>query len=143
VKIILGGRVVDNDGAINFTGIMRDGVDFLIKLRDVGAIDVLELWSPQDNAAYAGNNHIFYPLPNWGVQYMIKANDPNGQGRWGLMAPPGGAFSWGGTVQGIYKGSKHKAETWEYIKWFSFTQEGTDVVKKGTDYFTPVKAFIG
>jgi multiple sugar transport system substrate-binding protein len=134
-------RVVDTDGAINFTGIMRDGVDFLIKLRDAGAIDVLEQWSPQDNAAYAGNNHIFYPLPNWGVQFMIKAFDPNGQGRWGLMTPPGGAFSWGGTVQGIYKGSKHKTEAWEYLKWFSFSQEGTDVVKKGTDYFTPVKSF--
>jgi multiple sugar transport system substrate-binding protein len=72
---------------------------------------------------------------------MIKANDPNGQGRWGLMTPPPGAFSWGGTVQGIYKGSKYKAQAWEYINWFSFTREGTEVVKKGTDYFTPVKSF--
>jgi multiple sugar transport system substrate-binding protein len=134
-------KLVDSDGSINFTGHMRTALDFLIKLRNAGAIDVLESWSPQDNASYAGDNHIFYTLPNWGVQYMIKANDPNGQGRWGLMTPPTGAFSWGGTVQGIYKGSKHKAEVWEYLKWFSFTKEGTDVVKKGTDYFTPVKEF--
>jgi multiple sugar transport system substrate-binding protein len=57
------------------------------------------------------------------------------------MVPPTGAFNWGGTVQGIYKGSKNKAEVWEYLKWFSFTKEGVDVVKKGTDYFTPVKSF--
>jgi multiple sugar transport system substrate-binding protein len=134
-------KLVDADGSINFSGKVRMGLDFLIKMRDAGAIDVLEAWSPQDNASYAGDNHIFYIVPNWGVQYMIKTNDPNGAGRWGLMLPPGGAFSWGGTVQGIYKDSKHKAEVWEYLKWFSFTQEGIDVVKKGTDYFTPVKEF--
>jgi multiple sugar transport system substrate-binding protein len=133
--------LVDSDGSVNFTGKMRTGLDFLIKMRNAGAIDGLESWSPQDNASYAGDNHIFYSVPNWGVQFMIKANDPNGQGRWGLMTPPTGAFSWGGTVQGIYKGSKHKAEVWEYLKWFSFTKEGTDVVKKGTDYFTPIKEF--
>jgi multiple sugar transport system substrate-binding protein len=134
-------KLVDTDGSINFSGKMRMGLDFLIKLRDVGAIDVLDAWSPQDNASYAGDNHIFYVLPNWGVQYMIKTNDPNGAGRWGLILPPGGAFSWGGTVQGIYKDSKHKAEVWEYLNWFSFTKEGTEVVKRGTDYFTPVKEF--
>jgi multiple sugar transport system substrate-binding protein len=134
-------KLVGDDGSINFSGKMRMGLDFLIKLRDAGAIDVLDAWSPQDNASYAGDNHIFYVLPNWGVQYMIKANDPNGAGRWGLMLPPGGAFSWGGTVQGIYKDSRHKNEVWEYLNWFSFTKEGTEVVKRGTDYFTPVKEF--
>jgi multiple sugar transport system substrate-binding protein len=72
---------------------------------------------------------------------MIKANDPNGQGRWGLCVPSTSPYSWGGTVQGIYKGSQHKAEAWEYLKWFSFTKEGTDIVKKGTDYFSPVESF--
>lgn len=134
-------KVIDTDGAINFTGTMRDALDFLIKLRNVNAVDVLEVWSPQDNAAFAADNHIFYTIPNWGIQFMIKAFDPNGQGRWGLMIPPTGGYSWGGTVQGIYKGSKHKAEAWEYIKWFSFTKEGTEVVKRGTDYFTPVREF--
>jgi multiple sugar transport system substrate-binding protein len=134
-------KLVENDGSVNFTGKMRAAIDFLIKMRNAGAIDVLESWSPQDNASYAGNSHIFYTVPNWGIQYMIKANDPNGQGRWGLMIPPSGAFSWGGTVQGIYKGSKHKEAVWEYLRWFSFTKEGTEVVKKGTDYFTPVKEF--
>jgi multiple sugar transport system substrate-binding protein len=134
-------KLVDDDGSINFSDKMRRGLDFLIKLRDVNAVDVLEAWSPQDNASYTADNHIFYALPNWGVQYMIKTNDPNGAGRWGLMLPPGGAFSWGGTVQGIYKDSKHKDAVWEYLKWFSFTKEGTEVVKRGTDYFTPVKEF--
>jgi multiple sugar transport system substrate-binding protein len=134
-------KLVDGDGSINFSGKIHMGLDFLIKMRDAGAIDVLDAWSPQDNASYAGDNHIFCILPNWGVQFMIKTNDPNGTGRWGLMLPPGGAFSWGGTVQGIYKDSKHKNEVWEYLKWFSFTKEGTEVVKRGTDYFTPVKEF--
>jgi multiple sugar transport system substrate-binding protein len=134
-------KLVDSDGSINFTGRMRTAIDFLIKLRNAGAVDVLESWSPQDGASYAGDNHIFYPMPNWGITNLIKLNDPNGQGRWGLMIPPTGGFSWGGTVQGIYKGSKHKAETWEYLKWYSFTREGTYVVKNSVAYFTPVKEF--
>ena len=134
-------KLVEADGSINFTAKMGTGIDFLIKLRNAGAVDALLEWSPQESASYTADRHIFYPLPNWGVQYMIKANDPNGQGRWGLCKPSTGPFSWGGTVQGIYKGSKHKAEAWEYIKWFSFTKEGVDVVKKGTDYFSPVKSF--
>jgi multiple sugar transport system substrate-binding protein len=134
-------KLVDSDGSVNYSGKMRTGIDFLIKLRDAGAVDVLDMWSPQESASFAGDNHIFYPLPNWGIQYRIKSNDPDGQGRWGLMVPPTGPFSWGGTVQGVYKDSKRKAEVWEYIKWFSFTKEGVDVVKKGTDYFTPVKQF--
>jgi multiple sugar transport system substrate-binding protein len=134
-------KLVDSDGSVNYTGKMRAGLDFLIKLRDTDAIDVLDMWSPQESASFVGDNHIFYPLPNWGIQYRIKSNDPDGQGRWGLMVPPTGPFNWGGTAQGVYKGSKHKAEVWEYIKWFSFTKEGVDVVKKGTDYFTPVKQF--
>jgi multiple sugar transport system substrate-binding protein len=134
-------KLVDSGGSVNYTGKMREGIDFLVKLRDAGAVDALDMWSPQESASFSGDNHIFYTLPNWGVQYRIKANDPNGQGRWGLMVPPTGPFNWGGTVQGIYKNSKHKAEVWEYIKWFSFSKEGVDVVKKGTDYFTPVKQF--
>ena len=134
-------RLVDANGTINFTGVMSNPLDFLIKLRDANAVDVFGIWSPQNSATYAADNHIFYPTPNWGIQFMIKANDPNGQGRWGLMLPPGGGYSWGGTVQGIYKGSRHKAEVWEYLRWFSFTREGVEVVKRGTDYFTPVREF--
>jgi multiple sugar transport system substrate-binding protein len=134
-------KLVNPDGSINYTGKARDSLDFLIKLRNAGAVDAINMWSPQENASFAGDNHIFYPLPNWGIQFRIKTNDPNGSGRWGVMIPPTGGFSWGGTVQGIYKNSKHKAEAWEYLKWFSFSKEGTEVVKKGTDYFTPVKEF--
>ena len=134
------GRVVDNDGAINLTRTLSRGLEFIIKLKDVGAIDALIADTPQEIASYAQDNHIFYPMANWTPQYIIKPADPNGQGRWGVMIPPGGAFSWGGTTQGIYKGSKCKAEAWEFIKWCSFTQEGVNALKS-INSFTPVKAF--
>ena len=133
--------IVDSDGAINFTGIMRDGIDLLIRMRNANAVDVFEAWSPQDNTSFAGDNHIFYLLPNWGPAFMFKPFDPDGQGRWGVMIPPTGAFSWGGTAQGIYKDSKHKAEAWEYLYWFSFSEEGTALLKRENDYYTPVKRF--
>jgi multiple sugar transport system substrate-binding protein len=139
IQLATPGKLVDNDGSINYTGKMRTAIDFLIKMRNAGAIDVLT--GPQESASYSADNHIFYPMPNWGITYWLKANDPNGQGRWGLMIPATGPFSWGGTVQGIYKGSKHKAEVWEYIKWFSMSKDGTDTAKKGFDFFTPVKSF--
>lgn len=134
-------KLVDNDGSINFTGKIRDGIDFLIKLRDVNAVDALELWSPQDDASYAANNHIFYNMPPWGIQDLIKANNPNGQGRWGLMIPPTGPHSWGGTVWSIYKGSKHKAEAWEYLKRLFLTREGAELCKRTYNFITSVKEF--
>lgn len=134
------GNIVDSDGVLNVTRTVRDGLDFIIKLRNAGAIDSLIEDTPQEISSYAQNSHIFHLMANWVPEYVIKPADPNGQGRWGVMIPPGGAFYWSGTSQGIYKGSKCKAEAWEFIKWCSFTQEGVNALKS-IHFFTTVKEF--
>lgn len=134
-------KVVNDDGEVIFTEKYKEVLKNLCELRDVGGIDVIQQWTPQDNAAYADSNHIFYPAANWSAEFSIKPNDPDGSGNWGLMTPPGGGFSWGGTAMGISKDSKNKEAAWDFIKYCTMTQEGVDLMKEYADYYTPVKSF--
>lgn len=127
------------NGELNVTSRVKDTLEMIIKIRDAGIVDKLELWSPQWNASFALGNHIFYPSANWSPQSVIKPNDPDGSGRWGLMMPPGGPFSWGGTVFGISKDSKNKELAWKYIEWLLLTKEGAEV-SKTLNFFVPLKS---
>ncbi|MDD3278457.1 MAG: extracellular solute-binding protein [Lachnospiraceae bacterium] len=134
-------EVVDENGDVIFTKKFQEVFENMCKLRDAGGIDVIQQWTPQDNAAYADSNHIFYPAANWSAEYSIKPNDPDGSGNWGLMTPPGGGFSWGGTALGINKDSKNKDAAWDFIQYCTMTKEGVDLMKENADYYTPVKSF--
>lgn len=134
-------EVVNDKGEVIFTEKYKGVLENLCKLRDAGGIDVIQQWTPQDNAAYADANHIFYPAANWSAEYSIKPNDPEGSGNWGLMTPPGGGFSWGGTALGINKDSQNKEAAWDFIKYCTMTQEGVELMKEHADYYTPVKEF--
>ncbi|WP_199619834.1 ABC transporter substrate-binding protein [Paenibacillus alkalitolerans] len=127
------------DGALNVTGRVKIALESIIKIRDAGIVDKLEQWSPQWNASFAGGQHIFYPSANWSPQFVIKTNDKDGSGRWGLMIPPEGPFSWGGTVFGINKDSKNKELAWKYIEWLLLTKEGAEI-SKTLNFFVPLKS---
>lgn len=76
------------------------------------------------NATYAQSNHIFYPSPVWDPENTIKPNDPDSNGRWGMMDAPGGNFSMGGCSLGISSKSKVKEAAWEFIKTCFLSAEG-------------------
>ena len=38
-------------------------------------------YTPADNASFTKDNHIFYNSATWGVNYVLKANDPKSVGR--------------------------------------------------------------
>lgn len=131
--------LMDGD-TLNITGIKKGVLENIVKIRDAGIVDKLEQWSPQWNASYASGKEIFYPAANWSPQYVIKPNDKDGAGRWGLMNPPSGPFSWGGTVFGISKTSKNKELAWLYIHWLLATPEGAEVLKDKMNFFTSLKS---
>lgn len=132
---------LNDAGELIFTEKFQKPIEYLCKLRDVGGIDIIQQWTPQDNAAYADSNHIFYPAANWSAEFSIKPNDPDGSGNWGMFTPPGGGYAWGGTAMGISKESEHKAEAWDFIKFCTMTQEGVELMKEAADYYTPVQSF--
>ena len=65
---------------------------------------------------------------------MRDTRDPDGAGHWGLMIPPYGAFSWGGTTMGVCKDSQNKEATWEYVRWCNWDLEGAKVAADKKDY---------
>lgn len=132
--------LVNESGEVDFTGKYKQTIADACQLRDAGAIDVIEQWSAQDNAAYAESNHIFFPAANWSLEFCIKSNDPDGSGNWGMFMPEGIGFSWGGTAMGISKESKNKEMAWNFIKFCTMEDEGIQEMKEKVYYYTPYKA---
>jgi multiple sugar transport system substrate-binding protein len=135
-------KMVNADGSLNYSANMKPGIEFLIKLRDAGAINTLVGGTPQSNASFATDNDIFYSCATWVVPYSIALNDPDGYDRWGLLMPPMGAFAWGGIAQGISKTSQHKAEAWDFIKWCNYDPEGVEALRQNS-YYTTIKSYYG
>lgn len=104
----------------------------IAKFRDAGIVNKIDQWTPAWFAAFGGGENIFYPLPCWGIDNWIKPNDPDGNGNWGLMVPPGGGFSWGGSTLSITKTSQNKELAWEYIKFCNLDPAGNDIKKEMT-----------
>jgi multiple sugar transport system substrate-binding protein len=129
--------LMDGD-VVDVTGKMKGVIENVTKVRDAGIVDKLELWSPQWNASFADGKHIFFPAANWAPQYVIKPNDKDGEGRWGLMKPPGEMYSWGGTVFGISKTSENKELAWKFMNWLLLTKEGADASKL-VNFYVPLK----
>lgn len=132
---------MNDTGEIVYTEKITPILEQICALRDAGGLDTFTNWTPQCNAAYADEHHIFYPCANWDITYRIKANDAEGSGNWGLMMPPGGGYSHGGTVMGIYKDSPRKDAAWVYIDWYVNTQDGADTMKELENYYVPTKKF--
>lgn len=125
---------------INATKVYGKYFDIIEKFRDGKVMDKIGAWTPAWNASYADQTHIFYPCATWSLSYCIAPNDTEGKGRWRLIEPPGGGFSWGGTTLGITNTSKNKDLAWMFIKWNLLTPEGAKVNKELINYPTALKS---
>lgn len=114
----------------------------LQQMRDMKTDAKLDMWSPSWNASYSQDNVIFYPAANWSPEFVIKPNDKDSSGRWGLMLPPGGAYPYGGTSIGIWKDSKNKSAAWTYLNWLLGSDEGAQANLEVQDYLLPLKSFF-
>ena len=106
----------------------------MIDFRDNDLVDNIIESSPAYSASYADDIHIFYPCASWSPNYQITPNDPKGKDRWGLMVPPGGCYSWGGSGFMIPRDAKNKQEGFKLVNWF-LTKEGTVAQYDTVGYF--------
>ena len=128
-----------NKDKLNLEKSMQPILERLLEFKRSNICDIIDAGTAEEGASYATNEHIFYPCANWSVVYTIRANDRNGQGRWGFMVPPEGAFPWGGTVMGIPKRAKNKVDAAEYIKYFFGSEVGAKHQRDYMGNFSPFK----
>lgn len=134
---------VQEGNTVNYSEKMKNVMDVLCEMRDNNVVDTFQNGTPQANATYADDNHIFYPCPDWVVSYYITPNDPDGSGNWGIMKAPGGAYSAGGTSMGITASAtaEQKEAAWEFLAWLLTTDEGVQTAKDAAGYMTTYKKY--
>jgi multiple sugar transport system substrate-binding protein len=127
VRIIADGQnpnPIVKDQKLDLSGSVEPTLELMIKFRDNHLAGNISSTSPAYNASYASDKYIFYPAAAWSPNYVIEPNDPKGDGKWGLMIPPGGAFNWGGSAFMIPKNAKNKLAAFKLANWL-VTKEGT------------------
>lgn len=137
VKQIMDGQnpqPIVTDGKLDMTSI-NETLKWMITFRDEKIVDNILETSTSYSASYADKEHIFYPCASWSPNYVIQPNDPNGQGNWGLMVPPQGCYSWGGSAFMIPKDAQHKDAAYAFISWLN-TEEGTRAQRDVVGYNT-------
>jgi len=118
--------VVINDFQLNVRTLFTETFEIMEGLIANGAIGSLGAWSPAWMASFANNDVIFFPGPTWFISHVVKANAPDTEGDWGLIGPPGGSFSWGGTAYSIPVGAQNPELAWEWIRWMTLSQAGAE-----------------
>lgn len=129
--------IVDNK--LNLKASLGDAFEMAIAMQKAGVVDNIEGYTPADDAAIAGENHIFFGCPTWAPTWRYKAKDPNGSGNWGLMIPPGGGYMNGGTVVAIPSKAEDKEAGFAYINWCYYTIEGAVSNRDNLDYMSAYK----
>jgi multiple sugar transport system substrate-binding protein len=136
VKQIIDGQnpaTIIKNNKLDMNSSVKKTIARMIDFRNSKIVDNIIETSPAYNASYADDIHIFYPCASWSPNYVIDPNDPKGIDSWGLMIPPGGCFSWGGSGHMIPKKAKHKMEAYKFISWL-ISKEGTISQKKTVNY---------
>lgn len=128
-----------NGERIDVTNTWGKVMEKLVDFRDSGIVDKMTQWSPAWYASYALDDHIFYPCATWCIEANITPNDPNSDGRWGLMATPSGNYTWGGGALAITKQSENKEVAWDFIRTALLTKEGAQVSKDPIGYYSCLK----
>lgn len=124
---------------ITFENSMKPILNQLAQFSAAGAVDIFDYDSAEEGASYATDENIFYPCANWSVVFTIKANDKEGQNRWGFMLPPNGGFAMGGTVMAVPAAAKNKEDAVTYIKYFFQDERGAILQKEYKGNFSPYK----
>lgn len=126
--------LVNEDGSINFEGVVKPSLEVVKKWHEAGILGTIDQWTPQWEASYALGETFAYPWTTWTTEGVRNDRDPDGAGHWGLMIPPYGAFSWGGTTMGVYNEGKNKEATWEFVRWTNWELDGAKAAADKRDY---------
>jgi multiple sugar transport system substrate-binding protein len=98
----------------------------LISAKNAKLIGKATTYSPAWNASFLDDTTIVYYAAPWTAQWVLKPNDPDSSGRWGMTSAPGKGYSCGGTSYGILSSAKNKELAWKFIEWATTTDDGTD-----------------
>jgi len=113
------------------TAFYTNEMDILLRMSQANMVGNLQTWSPSWNSSFIDpESYIFYPCAPWSPVWVVKANDPDGAGRWGVTTAPLRGYSWGGTAYGILKDAKNKDLAWKFISWATTTDEGTQACEE-------------
>lgn len=129
-----------NGNKLNLNAVLKPMLTRLIEMSKAGIVDKMQQWTPAWNASFAASKDIFTSCATWGPTYVLKPNDKNSNGRWGLMIPPGGAIAYGGTIVGIPKKAKNKEAAFTYIKWNYLSENGAKSNRDHLEYFNTMKS---
>lgn len=129
----------DDNGSLNMEP-MKNTVATLLAFKQAGLVDNFTQWTTGWYGSFTSKNYMFFTCPNWSPAYTVEESDPDAEIQWGMIVPPGGGVSFGGTSLGINKNSDKKDLVWAYIQWQCLTQEGADGYKEFVGYFAPVKS---
>lgn len=100
--------------------------DIFLRMMEANMVGNVQYRSPSWNTSFVeADNYILYPCAPWSPIWIVKANDPDSTGRWGMTTAPLRGYSWGGTAYGILKEAKNKDLAWKFIEWATTTEEGT------------------
>jgi multiple sugar transport system substrate-binding protein len=114
---------------------VRKTLEMIVRFRDNKISDNIIESAPAYNASYVDDLHIFYPCAGWSPNYQIIPNDPQGPTHtWGLIVPPEGCFSWGGTGHMIPKAGKNKLEGFKFVSWL-ISKEGAVWQQKEMEFY--------
>ncbi|HIX14878.1 MAG TPA: extracellular solute-binding protein [Candidatus Hungatella pullicola] len=124
---------------ILFNDSIKPILETLIEMKQKKVVDRIDYNSPEEAASCGRDDHIFFECPAWALSQIIKPNDPEGEGRWGLMLPPGGGYAGTSASMGVPKGAKNKEGAAEYIKFFQSTLEGGALIRDYKSSLIPYK----
>jgi ABC-type glycerol-3-phosphate transport system substrate-binding protein len=111
------------DGKLFLDPKMVDYFDVAKQFRDEGLEAQIGQWSPAWFDSMKADTNVFCQfMPTWGLHYVMKPNAPDSSGDWGVVKGPYDWY-WGGTWLGIYKDSKNKAASWEFVKMMTLDPE--------------------
>lgn len=119
---------------------LGNAFDLLIKIKEAGIVDGIDMTTPAWNATIAERNHLMVPCPYWGPNWLIGVNDPDNKNTWGLIIPPDGGYPWGGTCWSVAKNAKNKDATADFINWYYMSEAGGIVRRDAYGYTIPLKS---
>lgn len=116
------------DGKLSMDSSIKNVYDFIEKIQKTGSLGKYVTWTPAWNASWAQGHTVFTGCPTWYASHVLKSNDTESEGRWGLMTPPGGGYSNGGTAYAIPSNiDDHQKElAWAWIKYLTMSMEGSE-----------------
>jgi multiple sugar transport system substrate-binding protein len=118
---------VTDDNILNFEASILPAFEIIEKLVANNAVGTITNWTPQWSTSFAQDYSLFYSGVTWMLyDNIVPNNPPDARDRFGLITPPGGGFSQGGTALAISSVSppEKKEMAWEFIRWFALSEGG-------------------